>query len=170
MPSDSIGKQIKSLRKTRELTLKELAERTGVSISFLSQVERGKSSVTLESLKKISDALEVNPSIFFSENRAREESGMEHESFHYEDLSCGIHNAVFSPIMVTLKPGENKGSAFSHNGHEFLFVIEGRLTVEVEGERIELCEQQPFMFDAGKVHYWYNFSEKDVKFLVVTSK
>ncbi|WP_221563190.1 helix-turn-helix domain-containing protein [Alkalihalobacillus sp. TS-13] len=170
MPSDSIGKQIKSLRKTSKMTLKELAGHTGVSISFLSQVERGKSSVTLESLKKIADALDVNPSFFFSENRVREKSAMEHVSFHYEDLSCGIHDADFSPIMVTLKPGENKGSAFSHNGYEFLFVIEGKLTVEVEGDRIELGEHQPFMFNARKAHYWYNFSERDVKFLVVTSR
>lgn len=52
MPFDSIGKKLKLLRKERKLTLKSLAEQTGVSISFLSQVERGKSSVTLESLKK----------------------------------------------------------------------------------------------------------------------
>ena len=51
MPFDSIGEKMKSLRKERKLTLKSLAEQTGVSISFLSQVERGKSSVTLESLK-----------------------------------------------------------------------------------------------------------------------
>jgi transcriptional regulator with XRE-family HTH domain len=55
MPFDSIGEKMKSLRKERKLTLKSLAEQTGVSISFLSQVERGKSSVTLESLKKIAD-------------------------------------------------------------------------------------------------------------------
>lgn len=46
MPFDSIGEKMKSLRKERKLTLKSLAEQTGVSISFLSQVERGKSSVT----------------------------------------------------------------------------------------------------------------------------
>ncbi|MFP3386200.1 helix-turn-helix domain-containing protein, partial [Tritonibacter sp. SIMBA_163] len=46
MPEGSIGPTLKNLRKDRKLTLKQLAEETGVSISFLSQVERGKSSVT----------------------------------------------------------------------------------------------------------------------------
>ena len=53
MAVNFIGHILKKLRKERKLTLKDLAEQTGVSISFLSQVERGKSSVTLESLRKI---------------------------------------------------------------------------------------------------------------------
>lgn len=170
MPFDSIGNKMKSLRKERKLTLKSLAEQTGVSISFLSQVERGKSSVTLESLKKIADTLDVNPSFFFSEDHSQENLDNNHQQFHYQNLSSGIRDAVFSPILVTLKPGENKGSAFSHSGHEFLFIIEGKLTVEIEGERTELHEQQSFMFDARKAHYWFNFSDQIVRFLVVSSK
>ena len=61
-----IGSRLKELRKQQKMTLKELAEGAGVSISFLSQVERGKSSVTLESLRKISEVLGVNPSVFFA--------------------------------------------------------------------------------------------------------
>ncbi|MDE0583516.1 helix-turn-helix domain-containing protein, partial [Planococcus sp. A6] len=63
MADPSIGTTLKKLRKERKLTLKQLAQETGVSISFLSQVERGKSSVTLESLRKIADALHVDPSV-----------------------------------------------------------------------------------------------------------
>lgn len=63
--TDIIGAKIKSLRKERKLTLKQIADQTNLSISFLSQVERSKSSITLESLKKISEALGVNPSYFF---------------------------------------------------------------------------------------------------------
>jgi XRE family transcriptional regulator, regulator of sulfur utilization len=170
VPSDSIGKKMKFLRKERKLTLKSLAEQTGVSISFLSQVERGKSSVTLESLKKIADALDINPSFFFSENNSLENVDGKHEPFHYQDLSHDIRDAVFSPILVTLKPGENKGSAFSHSGHEFLYIIEGKLTVEIYGERFELHEQESYMFDARKTHYWFNFSDQNVRFLVVSSK
>lgn len=50
--NDLIGVKIKSLRKERKLTLKQIADQTNLSISFLSQVERSKSSITLESLKK----------------------------------------------------------------------------------------------------------------------
>lgn len=170
MPESSISSTLKKLRKERKLTLKELADRTDVSISFLSQVERGKSSVTLESLRKIADALNVAPSAFFSETAENDDWSERLELFHYKDLSEGIEEADFAPILVTLQPGENKGSAFSHSGHEFLFVTEGVLTVEVDGEQFNLAAQQSTMFDARKKHYWFNLTEKPVRFLVVSSK
>ena len=73
MSQGLVGITLKSLRKERKLTLKDLAAETGVSISFLSQVERGKSSVTLESLKKIADALSVNPSVFFAKDDVQDD-------------------------------------------------------------------------------------------------
>lgn len=170
MAESPISTTLKKLRKERKLTLKELAERTDVSISFLSQVERGKSGVTLESLRKIADALNVAPSAFFSGSTEQDDLAGRLELFHYKDLSEGIQEADFSPILVTLQPGENKGSAFSHNGYEFLFVTEGILTVEVDGEQSELPPQQSTMFDARKKHYWFNLTDQPVRFLVVSSK
>lgn len=170
MSVDSIGEKLKKLRKEQKRTLKNLAEETGFSISFLSQVERGKSNVTLESLKKISDALDVNPSIFFSSETSQEMATIKREHFYYQNLSNNIQDAAFSPIFVTLKPGEDKGKPFSHGGHEFLYVVEGKLTVEIAGERLELHEQQSIMFDANKVHYWFNFTDQNVRFLAISSK
>lgn len=170
MPQGSIGDTLKSLRKERKMTLKAMSEQTGVSISFLSQVERGKSSVTLESLKKIADALGVNPSVFFAEEHSHDNLAIRRERFYYKDLSHGVRDASFSPILVTLQPGENEGNAFSHGGHEFLFVVEGVLTVEMDGNRTELREQESILFDARKTHYWFNHTENDVRFLVVSSE
>lgn len=170
MSSHSIGNILKAIRKERKLTLKELAEQTGVSISFLSQVERGKSSVTLESLKKIADALNVNPTMFFPENMNTEELDKRRQQFYYKDLSCGQWEASYAPILVTLQPGENEGNALSHGGHEFIFVLEGTLTVVIDEEKQELQEQQSIMFNANKSHYWYNYSDKTIRFLVISSK
>ena len=170
MSQGLVGITLKSLRKERKLTLKDLAAETGVSISFLSQVERGKSSVTLESLKKIADALSVNPSVFFAKDDVQDDLSIRQERFFYKDLSHGVQDASFSPILVTLQPGENEGNAFSHGGHEFLFVVEGLLTVEIDGNPVQLNEQQSILFDARKTHYWYNHTEHIVRFLVVSSK
>ncbi|TWT25339.1 helix-turn-helix domain-containing protein [Planomicrobium sp. CPCC 101110] len=170
MTHDSMGIILKNLRKERKLTLKELAEQTGVSISFLSQVERGKSSATLESLKRFADALDVNPGVFFEENTGRDELAERKALFHYKDLSHGVKHSNLSPILVTLYPGENEWSPFAHSGFEFLFVLEGLLTVEIDGERSQLSEQESVLFDASKKHYWANHTEKDVRFLVVSSK
>lgn len=63
--NSNIGFSIKKLRKNKKMTLKDVSEKTNLSISFLSQVERSICSVTLESLRKISEALEVSPTYFF---------------------------------------------------------------------------------------------------------
>ena len=170
MSDGTIGITLKSLRKERKMTLKELAEQTDVSISFLSQVERGKSSVTLESLRKIADALKVDPSLFFANETEEIDWATRLERFYYKDLSQGIKEASFVPMLVTLKPGDSEGNPFAHSGYEFLFVVDGVLTVEVEGERTELAQQQSILFDARKKHYWFNLTEQDVRFLLVSSK
>lgn len=168
MTIDFLGATLKQLRKERKYTLKELASQTGVSISFLSQVERGKSNVTLESLKRISDALGVNPSIFFAGNN--EVIDDKHWQFHYSDLSNSIVGASYLPMLVTLNPGENEGNAFSHEGNEFIFVVEGELTVSVEGHEFVLKQNESTMFDAKKSHYWYNYNNQTVKFLLISSR
>ena len=68
---DNIGEIIKKLRLEHQLTLKEVAERTGLSISFLSQVERSKSSITLQSLSRIAEAFNVSRSYFFNNRTAK---------------------------------------------------------------------------------------------------
>lgn len=169
MPEGSIGPTLKNLRKDRKLTLKQLAEETGVSISFLSQVERGKSSVTLESLRKIADALHVDPSVFFAEQDAPDWTSRL-ERFYYKDLTHGVKEANFVPVLVTLQPGDSEGNPFAHSGYEFLFVVEGELTVEVAGERSTISPGGSTMFDASQKHYWFNLTDREVKFLLVSSK
>lgn len=170
MSHGTIGVTLKNLRKERNMTLKGLAEQTDVSISFLSQVERGKSSVTLESLRKIADALNVDPSLFFANETEKTGWATRLERFHYQDLSHGVKEANLVPMLVTMKPADSEGNPFAHSGYEFLFVVEGVLTVEVDDARTELTEQQSILFDARKKHYWFNLTDQDVRFLLVSSK
>lgn len=175
----TIGQKIKSLRKEKKLTLKEIAERTELSISFLSQVERMKSSLTLESLKKISEALEVNPSFFFSSEEGEtqptvvraigENDDFTVNQFIYKDLSGNYSGLGFSPLLVILNPGENKGSQFTHHGKEFLYVLDGVLTVQVNNEEYYLKPNDSIIIDSTRPHYWLNLTDLPVKFLCVSS-
>lgn len=63
---DEVHEKIKNLRMDSKLTLKELSEKTELSSSFLSMIERGSSSLTITSLKKIADAFEVDISYFLT--------------------------------------------------------------------------------------------------------
>ncbi len=62
---DDIGKKIKKLRTNKKLTLKELSEKTNLSIGFLSQLERGLTTVAIDSLTKIAKELDVSLTYFF---------------------------------------------------------------------------------------------------------
>lgn len=174
---DTLGESIKTLRKERNMTLKTLASKTGFSISFLSQLERGKSSATLESLKKISLALDVNPGFFFDEENKEEQivrrgiletEQMEKHNIYYKSLCSSIDKPAFSPLLVILKPNQNEGNLFKHAGQEFLYVLEGQLTVQIDNETYVLSPSDSIMFNSNKEHYWYNYTDENVKFLCVS--
>ncbi|MFJ7936662.1 helix-turn-helix domain-containing protein [Sporosarcina sp. NPDC096371] len=177
MQLNNLGIKIKEIRKKRQMTLKCLADQTAFSISFLSQLERGKSSATLESLKKISIALDVNPSYFFTDPDEEKQAvnrnisvseRMNDHNIYYKDLSGAMSQPAFSPLLVVLKPGQNDGDLITHDGQEFLYVLEGQLTVQI-GETIHLLDAfDSIMFDSKTLHYWYNYTDRDVRFLCIS--
>ncbi|WP_432354414.1 helix-turn-helix domain-containing protein [Sporosarcina sp. A2] len=170
-----IGERIRDIRKENKMTLKEVAEQTGFSISFLSQLERGKSSATLESLKKLSLALQVSPAIFFddvpatlSDDLSSETEKLNHHNIMYKSLHHSMKDYAFQPLLINLKPGQNEGNAFTHNGQEFLFVLKGVLTVLLGNDKVELEKHESIMFDSNQTHYWYNYTDEEVVFLCVS--
>lgn len=169
---ENLGGLVKEIRKQQKMTLKNLAEETGLSISFLSQLERGKSSATLNSLKKISLALDVSPGLFFKEqtdatSKAVKSMESANIQFSYEDLSGKMKNPAFTPMFIKLKPGSNEGESFSHAGQEFLYVLKGTLTLQMEDTVHTLKPHESIMFDSNQKHYWYNYTEQNVEFLCV---
>ena len=176
MAATHLGEKIRRIRTRSGMTLKTLADKTGFSISFLSQLERGKSSATLESLKKISIAFGVNPSYFFDEEKQDgsqtsnfDQRLVEHD-IYYKDLGTMVAQRDFAPLMVVLKPDQTEGNLISHNGQEFLYIIEGTLTVRLEDKLYELRQTESIMLDSTRPHYWYNYTSSDVKFLCVSSE
>ncbi|KEK24617.1 helix-turn-helix domain-containing protein [Bacillus gaemokensis] len=176
---DNIGRKIKALRLEKRMTLKQVSEKTNLSISFISQVERSKSSITLESLKKISEALHVSPSCFFPDTKkkakslvrrgAQNEEHVNYSKFVYTNLSGNVSNPHFEPILVTLHSGEEKGNPYSHTGQEFVFVLEGALTIMLESEEYELHPGDSIHLESSTPHNWFNHTEKPAKFLFVSS-
>ncbi|MCU7557776.1 XRE family transcriptional regulator [Macrococcus capreoli] len=164
----TIGEKIREIRKKQNKTLKYISDETGVSIAFLSQLETNKCSATMSSLRKIADALEIHPSYFFHTTKVeKEEDSIEPtQSFVYQNLSNGVAGA-FIPNRVVLKPGANQNDSSQHAGVEFIYVLNGTLTLTVGTERYELQPGASYMFDAREPHYWYNFTEDEVEFLVV---
>ncbi|WP_042474435.1 helix-turn-helix domain-containing protein [Bacillus ndiopicus] len=162
-----IGEMVRKIRKEKKITLKQLAEQTGVSISFLSQVELGKCNATLESLRKICDALQVSPSVFFEQ--ATTDDVKEALPFYYENLASNNSAATFQPMLVTLQPNQKDSKEFTHLGYEFIYVLEGELSFSLEEQKSILKVGESIMFSSSQSHIWWNDSLMPTKFLLITS-
>ncbi|KKB34103.1 helix-turn-helix domain-containing protein [Bacillus thermotolerans] len=173
-----IGTLIKNLRKSKKMTLKEVSEKTDLSISFLSQVERSLCSITLQSLHKISEALGVSPSYFFPDTiqmdnnliRRGNHKQPEHQtSFIYSDLSGDVTDPLFVPRLVTLLPGDKRETPFSHKGQEFIYVLDGTLTIILDNTEYDLYPGDSIHMESTRPHNWFNKTDQPVNFIVVSS-
>lgn len=177
--TSNIGEKIKELRLNKKMTLKELSEMTDLSIGFLSQVERGLTALAITSLEKIAKALDVDLSYFFPMKKKsnqivvrsyeRDLFQIENNTFLHYHLSNDLATKQFLPRLIELLPSSDTDelTTYQHEGEEFIYVLEGILTVIVNGERYDLYPGDSAHFDSSNVHNWANFTNKTVKTVVV---
>ncbi|WP_332843272.1 helix-turn-helix domain-containing protein [Paraclostridium sp. AKS73] len=96
--NEHIGAKIKSLRTQRKMTLKDLSEKTNLSIGFLSQLERGLTSIATDTLGSIADVFEVELSYFFLKPRTKKRPII--RSYEKKFLIY-VHQDAFSTIYLT---------------------------------------------------------------------
>ncbi|MER5646872.1 cupin domain-containing protein [Streptosporangium sp. NPDC002524] len=154
---DAVGARMRQFRKERGLTLRGLATHSGLSIGFLSQVERGISSIGLTALNSVATALDRSVAEFFNDAPPEEETEEEHAPVShlpshftltrsataateyisgqqtYRMLSARGPNLVLEPLLVHIAPGGKRENSYGHAGEEFAFVLEGELLYEVDG-------------------------------------
>jgi transcriptional regulator with XRE-family HTH domain len=143
----AIGNRIRLLRSEQAKTLKDLAERTGVSPSMLSLVERGKTSPSIGTLVAISSALGVHMSdLLIDEEVPAQELVSRRKDQHSFTTPLGVQRRVLRVdrtrgLEIAINEYEpDTGSALEvthHAGYEYGVVLKGRLTVELEGEDLQ---------------------------------
>jgi quercetin dioxygenase-like cupin family protein/lambda repressor-like predicted transcriptional regulator len=149
----AVGKTIRTLRKEKGLSLRELSRLAGLSTSFLSMVERGRSSLALTSLNNVAKALDTDlADLFANERKVRVSHPLPHVSRADEDgrlsiassqrvykvLSPRAPGLILEPLLVTIRPDSGREEPYSHEGEEFAYVIEGELIFTVDGEEYRL--------------------------------
>lgn len=177
---DQLGKRIKEQRQKKEMTLKNLSDATGLSTGFISQLERGLTTIAVDSLEKLSEALDVNLSYFFNTSNRKESSvlkrheqqvlSVEEDRFIYYQLSPDYTDKQLFPRLIEILPTKEQEriSAFSHAGEEFILVLEGILTLVIDDEERELYPGDTAHFSSQKAHNWYNATSRVVKILAVS--
>lgn len=173
-----IAEKIRNLRKERNYTLKDLSEKTGLSVSFLSQVENGASSLAITSLKKIAEALNVTINYFFKTPeihnfliKAEEEKifKIEGSNSEFVRLSGDFPTRQLESMLVIIPPEQQHGSRFNHPGEEFVYVLEGALIVNLNGTDYIVKAGDSIHYPSTTLHSWINPLKQQTKILTVVT-
>lgn len=157
--TEGIGERIKFLRQQRQFTLAKLAEKSNLSASHLSQIERDKTSPSLMTLNSIAQGLEVNlRDLFESEqdqvyvNRANptQTSGDSYSSL--QRLTRRGSGWDLQVDRLSLSPDSTSLNFEAYSGEILLFVLEGSLRITIDGEPFELQAGDSLHSDARQLH------------------
>ena len=158
----AVGGHLRQLRTKRGLSLAQVAKAVGVSVGFLSALERSHMSASVGTLRKLArfyktnilnffDPTEFNSRVVRPESRKVLEAG---PGVRMELLAWG--NTVMEPHLFRVAPGSGSGESYAHEGEEFLYVLRGELRIALEGEDYQLKSGDSFYFESATPHSWKN--------------
>ena len=177
-----MGGRVRALREAMGLSLRDLAERSGVSAPMLSQVERGETSPTLSVAGRIASGLELSLSQLLRLDeggsvtvvRAAERLSGGSGGHSYEVLTPAIPGQRAEVSLHVLEAGAATGGATDPPMHEpgareTAVVLAGRLVLHCDGDLHELDEGDSVTFDSDLPHHFENPGTKRTRFLAVVA-
>jgi transcriptional regulator with XRE-family HTH domain len=179
-----IGKKIRELRKKMGFVLQDLSDRTGLSKPLLSQIEKEVVSPPIATLLKISKALHTNISFFFQNDGPEEKVvvvrkdeskvidsryfGREESGYYYEALAFKKSKKYMEPFLVEFKRKRvDQLSYFSHEGEEFIYLLEGTLEFRTEGQQYILQPGDSLYFESSIPHAYRALRSRNARALSV---
>ncbi len=165
-----IGERLKEIRSTRQLTLDDAAELTGVSKPMLGQIERGQSSPTINILWKISTGLKIPLSFFCKQEEAEYTVTVLDEKDMITEENGGMRAYPlfpFDPVRNVEVFYIEFGAGVCHESlphvagvEEYVFLVQGTLKMVIGGKEVLLQEKQSIRFGADISHAYHNISDK----------
>jgi len=171
----AIGGHLRQLRARRRLSLAQVAQAIGISVGFLSALERSQMSGSVSTLRKLARFYKTNILDFFDANGAssRQVRPMERKvlragtGVQMELLAWG--NTVMEPHLFRIAPEAGSGDPYTHEGEEFIYVLRGDLQITVDGEEYRLKTGDSFYFESATPHCWKNPGRKETWVLWVNT-
>lgn len=166
-----LGKKLRQLRENMSYSQKQVAELSGLSCGFISQVERDQVDPSLASLKKLANALGVKlKDLFddeeqFASNLVRKGQGnmLQIDDAVTCELLAATPDKIMEPMIKYVSPGGESGIVSPHEGEEFIWVISGTLQVIHGKETYILNAGDSVYFQAGATHSWKNIGDIECK-------
>ncbi len=179
-PEVHVGDIIRHLRKTRQLSVRTLADKCGFSPSFISQVELRQASPSIASTERIASALGVTlgefframdpslPAIVRSDARAVVQSEWSRATI--EALGPFSTDSQFEPMVITIEPGGASGhKPYVRQAEQLAVVLKGIVELTLEDEIHDLKRGDAAGIPAGHRHCWRNTSRRSAQILIVTA-
>lgn len=171
-----IGQRIKQLRIQNDLTLEELASRSELTKGFLSQLERNLTSPSVSTLEDILEALGTDLASFFKDSKQTKVVFKKEDYFVDEHDEYSIHWIVpnaqkneMEPILLTLHPQGQSKEFDPHDGEEFGYVVEGRITLVNGDKEYPVKKGETFYINGKYRHYLKNNGKFEARVLWITT-
>ncbi len=168
-----LGNLIRKCRKKRMLTLKELCDKAGLSVGYLSQVERGNATPSLGTLAQIARALDLGLDYFVTRPKPgdavsyaeqRRKFSLSESSVTYEALSADFPGHELSAFIMHCPPGF-QSETFQHEGEEFIYVLSGSIEQSLDGEAFTLNEGDSLHYNGMTPHSWKTLGDTPARML-----
>ena len=181
-----IGEKIKSLRTTKEISIDELAESTGLSVEQIRRIEDNIDIPSLAPLIKIARALGVRLGTFLDDQTNEDgpvvcrkgdaddtisfsnNASDARQHMHYHSLSKAKSDRHMDPFIIDIdENGETQFSLSAHEGEEFIMVLKGKLEVEYGKKKYVLGEGDTIYYDSIVPHHVHAYGGKAARILAV---
>lgn len=167
----NVGSKIRMLRKSKNLSIVELAKITNLSTGLISEIERDKVVPSINGMLKIVNALDVTMGYFFDEKNDKptvvkkddRRLIITNDNSRIYELLVPTQNRNIGFVLITLNNSNTrkKGEKISHEGEECGYVIKGSMKVIIEGEIFILNQGDSIYFDSSKPHVYEHHNEEE---------
>ena len=183
MKNNTVGAKIQSLREAQNLSVEELAANASLTIEQLTRIETDEVLPSLAPLLKVARALGVRLGTFLDDQdetgpvvcRKDEREGsttfstgaITGKHMEYHSLSKSKLNRHMEPFIIDVAPASDGGDMSSHEGEEFIFVMDGEVEIVYGNKTYRLSQGDSMYYDSIVPHHVHSFSKTSAKILAV---
>ncbi len=166
-----IGRKVKQLRLSKNLSLTDLSKRSGLSKSHISQIENERISPSVAAIVKLSNALGVPLSSFFEEGEEagnkyivkqheRKKFTVEGSGVVYELLSSDLKDKIMEAAVIKFAKGAgSNGQLYSYEGEQVGLLLKGKLEINLNGQKFIMEEGDSIYFKSSIPHSGRNIAD-----------
>jgi transcriptional regulator with XRE-family HTH domain len=179
----SVGQRVRRVREGKGLTVKDVAQRTGLKLKYLAQIETDEVSPPLGVLIRLAKALDMKMGRFISTGEIKPFTVVRKDQrrvisrytsaqgdqygYTYESLAPDKKDRHMEPFMVTLVPSKAKKELSTHAGQEFIYILKGAMEVILENNTEVLYPGDSIYYDSTIPHLVRCHGDKETQILAV---